>query len=87
MAITTIILVYALLFLLGISPLLSAFLAEILARRWGCTVHEGSVQTCLRNGKDYGPMLYKMFVLGWASLLTAPLALLVAIVFTVYIMW
>src|SRR5438067_790527 len=35
-------------------------------------VDEGSVHSCVINGKDYGQLLYTLGVMGWLMLVTLP---------------
>ncbi|GIW33934.1 hypothetical protein [Meiothermus sp.] len=61
--------------LLSLSPLLLALLAGAFANANSCTLHEGNINPCVVGGRDYGPTLYTLFVLGWLSLATIPLGM------------
>ena len=63
--------------LLTFGPLLLALGASELASLAGCALDEGSVHPCVIGGADRGDLLYSLFVLGWLSLVTLPLGLLV----------
>lgn len=78
-------LIYAAIVVFGASPLLLTIGAGLVAKRWGCVLHEGYENPCVRGGKDYGPLLYKLGVMGWAVLLTGPVAWLAATIFSVYL--
>lgn len=58
---------------LGLSPLMLAIGAGFVAEANGCALNEGSVNTCMVGGEDWGEGLYAAFVLGWFSLATIPL--------------
>jgi hypothetical protein len=61
-----------LILLFAIAPIGSVVACSIIANRYGCRVDEGSVHPCIVNGKDYGPLLYQLGVLGWLMLVTLP---------------
>jgi hypothetical protein len=44
----------------------------LIANANGCRVDEGSVHSCVINGKDYGQLLYTLGVMGWLMLVTLP---------------
>jgi hypothetical protein len=71
------------LLLVGVAPLVSAFVASWIAEANGCALHEGSTNACIIGGSDWGDALYTMFVMGWLMLLTVwliPVGLVLAIV-------
>ncbi len=74
--------VYLAIFGIGIGPLMVALTAGSIAEANGCELHEGFVNSCVVNGWDIGESLYTMGVLGWMTLATLPLALVLAIIFT-----
>jgi hypothetical protein len=53
---------YSALLLFTIAPILSTFLADLIAAIFGATLNEGSVHPCLVGGYDLGPLLYSMLV-------------------------
>lgn len=64
--------------LLGLSPLISSMVAGSIADANDCVLHEGFVNPCIINGKDWGQDLYTFGMLGWLALGTIPLAVMVA---------
>ena len=58
--------------LVALAPIGSVVACSLIANRYGCHVDEGSVHPCLVDGKDYGPLLYQLGVMGWLMLLTLP---------------
>ncbi len=81
-----IVLVFLAIALFAISPFLSAILSSIIGKWLGCNINEAGTDPCLRWGVDFGKVLYPMFVMGWLSLLTMPIGLLLGIGFTVYLL-
>ncbi|MCC6304878.1 MAG: hypothetical protein IT545_06750 [Rhodobacteraceae bacterium] len=63
-----------LLILGGLAPMLLAIVASAIARRHGCTLHEGFPGPCLIGGEDWGEALHAMGLLAWLAIATAPLA-------------
>lgn len=59
--------------LFALGPLLLALSASVIAQANGCALDEGSVHSCLVAGVEMGEALYTMFVLGWLTMMTAPL--------------
>lgn len=57
-------------------PMLSAMIAELIAKANGCTLHEGNSYPCHVFGTDIGMHLYTMLVLGWLMLLSIPYGLI-----------
>ncbi len=70
----------AVIVLLALAPLISAFSASAIADANGCALDEGGVHPCVIGGTDYGETLSVMFVLGWFGLVTLPLGALAALV-------
>ncbi len=64
--------------LLGASPLIATLVAGAIAEANGCELHEGFVNPCIINGKDWGEDLYTYGMMGWFALGTIPLSLMVA---------
>lgn len=62
-----------------LAPVASPLLAVAIASARGCRLNEGSVNSCVILGVDWGEALYTMFVLGWLALATLPFAALVAL--------
>lgn len=56
------------------APIAIAIGADALGGALGCEVHEGYASPCLIAGVDIGKTLSSAFVLGWLSVLLAPLA-------------
>jgi hypothetical protein len=71
------------LLLVGIAPMVSAFLASWLAEAHGCILNEGTANPCMIGGADWGQALYTMFVAGWLFLLTMLLIPVGLIVFVI----
>ncbi len=67
--------------LFGLSPILASLIAGTIAEANGCTLHEGFVNPCIINGKDWGQDLYTFGVLGWLALGTIPIAAGVAAIY------
>lgn len=61
-----------LIMIFALAPVGSVVICSVLASQYGCHVDEGSVHPCLANGKDIGPLLYQLGVLGWLMLVTLP---------------
>lgn len=57
---------------IGALPLLIALLAGFIAGRLGCEMNEGGVSPCMLWGRDIGPTLYGMFMMGWLAMLSLP---------------
>jgi hypothetical protein len=72
----------AMITLLTLAPVLSAFAAYAIANLNGCTLHEGFVNPCVVMGVDLGNALYIMGVLGWLGLMTLPIGLPALVVLT-----
>lgn len=86
MSTSSIILTYLAIALFGMSPILLAVFSGTIAKWLGCTVNESKTYPCVRWGFDFGKLLYTMFVLGWLSLMTMPIAMVLGIVFSVYLL-
>jgi hypothetical protein len=63
-----------LILLIGLWPLISVSIAGAVADANGCRLDEGSIHPCVVLGHDFGELLYAMEVLGWAGLVTMPIA-------------
>jgi hypothetical protein len=69
------ILYWVVLVLIGLvtfAPIGSVVACGVIANAHGCRVDEGSVHPCVVDGKDYGPLLYQLGVMGWLMLVTLP---------------
>jgi hypothetical protein len=66
---------------LGMSPFIVTMIAGTIAEANGCTLHEGFVNPCIINGKDYGEDLYTFGMLGWLAIGTIPLAVGAALIY------
>ena len=64
--------ILSLIALVALAPIGSVVVCGIIANRYGCHVDEGSVHPCMVDGKDYGPLLYQLGVMGWLMLVTLP---------------
>jgi hypothetical protein len=73
---------YGVIGLWTISPMISVLLASAIATAFGCALDEGGVNPCVVLGKDLGPSLYTLGVMGWFFLLTVPSGLIAFTVFT-----
>jgi len=65
------------------APLISAGIAGSIASANDCRLDEGSIHTCVVNGRDLGSTLYSMGVFGWFMLATIPIGLVVLLVYLV----
>jgi hypothetical protein len=65
------------------APVISVSIAGAIASANNCQLDEGSVHTCMVNGRDLGQTLYSMGVLGWFMLVTIPVGLVVLVVYLV----
>lgn len=65
-----------LILLIGLWPGISVFVAGAVADANGCRLDEANVYPCVILGHDFGELLYAMEVLGWAGLVTMPIAAL-----------
>jgi hypothetical protein len=74
---------YSALLLFTIAPILSTFLADLIAAIFGATLNEGSVHPCLVGGYDLAPLLYSMLVYGWLMLLTLPVGIILILALTI----
>lgn len=79
-------LIYLVIAFIGLLPILLAMLAGAIADWAKCELNEANVGPCVIAGRDVGNVLYTMFVCGWFSLITAPAALLAAVVYSVYLL-
>lgn len=77
--------VFALIAFLGVLPLLIALLAGVIADRAKCDLNEGSVSPCIIAGRDFGALLYSMFVGGWFVFFTMPAALGLTLIYGMYL--
>lgn len=59
----------------GFAPLLGVMWVGAVAEANGCQVDEGSVHSCIVDGRDMGQTLYTVGVMGWLMLVTIPLGL------------
>jgi hypothetical protein len=64
--------VLLLIVLVALAPVGSVVACGVIANAHGCRVDEGSVHPCVVNGRDYGPLLYQLGVMGWLMLVTLP---------------
>jgi len=69
--------------LVAAAPLISALIAGSIASANDCRLDEGSIHTCMVNGRDLGPSLYSMGVFGWLMIATIPIGLVVLVVYLV----
>ena len=78
---------YGLIVLFMLSPMIPAMLASLIAMVCGCQLNEAGTHLCLVFGKDIGPTLYMMFVLGWFGIATFPLGILGLGGFSLFVWW
>src|SRR4029077_15725063 len=64
--------VLILIVLVALAPGGSGVAGGLIANAHGCRVDEGSVHSCVINGKDYGQLLYTLGVMGLLILVTLP---------------
>jgi hypothetical protein len=76
-------LVILLIILIGIGPILVSMSAGMVANAFDCTLHEGFVNPCVIGGVDYGETLYSLGVMGWTSLRTCPLSIILLVVYAI----
>lgn len=81
------ILIHLAIFLFSIGPLLLAISAGAVGKWLGCRVDEGNAHPCNCFGRDIGGLLYACFVMGWLTLLTGPVGVLLAIGYSVWLGW
>jgi hypothetical protein len=74
---------YSALLLFTIAPILSTFLADLIAAIFGATLNEGSVHPCLVGGYDLGPLLSSMSEYGWLMLITLPVGIVLILALTI----
>jgi hypothetical protein len=77
---------YGIILLWTLWPFIPVFVASAIASHYGARLDEGSAHPCIVNGRDIGPTLYSMGVMGWFGLLTIPTGLLALALFTVMIL-
>jgi len=65
----------ALLVGIGIAPIGIAIAAEMLGRSLGCSTDASGARPCLVGGIDFGDALHTGFMMGFLTLLTAPIFL------------
>ena len=70
---------------LGASPFIPVAIAGTIAERNDCTLHEGFVNPCVIDGKDWGETLYSMGMMGWIGIATIPLAVIIAGIYLVVV--
>lgn len=63
-----------LILLFAAAPLLSAVIASTIADALHCTVNEGGGAGCIFRGSDISETLAEMFVAGWLTFITVPIA-------------
>ena len=57
-------------------PMLGIVLAGTVAQVAECQLDGSGVRPCIIAGTDYGKYLYRLSLLGWLTIYTAPLALM-----------
>jgi hypothetical protein len=60
----------------AVLPLLALMLSGVLAVITGCSINEGTVNTCQLGPVDIGSLLYTLFVSGWLIFISFPLGAL-----------
>jgi len=77
---------YRALLLFTIAPILSTFLADLIAAIFGATLYERSVHPCLVGGYDLGPLLHSMSGYGWLMLITLPVGIILILALAISLM-
>jgi hypothetical protein len=67
-------------------PMISVFVAAVIASAWGCPLDEGGAHPCVVLGLDIGGLLYSMGVMGWLFIVTLPTGLIALVVLLVAVM-
>ncbi|RDE08544.1 hypothetical protein [Pelagibacterium lacus] len=65
-------LVLAVIVLVALGPVISVYLAYLVAEPNGCRLDEAGVYPCVINGVDYGGLLAGMAIMGWLMLASIP---------------
>lgn len=75
--------------LIGIGPLLVSLAASAFASINGCVLHEGYANPCVVFGADWGELLYTMGVMGWITLASLPVGVIMFSIYlgVVIVMW
>jgi hypothetical protein len=70
-------------------PMVLVGVAGSIASANGCQLDEGSVHSCIVNGRDMGEQLYGMGLMGWFMLVTIPTGLLALAVYcaVLFLIW
>jgi hypothetical protein len=76
---------YAVLVIYTCGPLLSAWLASAIASGSGSNLNEATVHPCIIWGHDFGGVVYDMFVIFWAALITVPTGILAIVVYSTFL--
>lgn len=71
--------------LISAAPLLSMWLATMIAAALGCQLDEGNVHPCVWHGIDLGNALYQMFVIAWLGIATLPFGVIA--ILTLFVVW
>lgn len=74
---------YILLVLFTAAPLLSAFIAEYVAKTHGSRVDEAGSHPCYIHGMDVGSILNIMFTVGWFAMITVPAGCIALLAYTI----
>jgi hypothetical protein len=69
--------------LICLLPLASVALSSLIAGSAGCQLNEAGVHPCVINGRDYGEVVYAMFVSGWFALVTVPALVVIVLIWAV----
>ena len=77
---------YSIIAVIGLFPVFSVLLTAAVARACGCRVDEGNPHPCKCCGVEIGGLLYTGGVLGWLFLLTGPVAVVLAVIWTIIIL-
>jgi hypothetical protein len=72
---TMFVLLLILIVLIGLAPTLIGIGGQMTAEAAGCQVDLNRVIPCVIDGRDYGPLFYKLGFAIWYSYLSVPLAL------------
>lgn len=59
--------------IIAVSPIILVLVVDLIANFYGCTVNNGSVQTCIVLGLDISVILNDLLLSGWYLFITFPL--------------
>src|SRR5690606_6560153 len=80
---TPYVVVLAIIAVIALFPVVSVWLAYLIAEPNNCRVDEAGVYPCIVNGADIGGLLAFMGLLGWLMLATVPLGAMALLLWAV----